>query len=117
MMHISTFELSKLLDCNIRRAHRLALTLAFERKKQGHRLIYTLEYSHPFVKSLLLIKDNRLTKPIYSLSEIASLWQWSRGLYSKERVRQLMDKFDIPIQNKTNKGYVYLIDLKKLMNE
>jgi hypothetical protein len=115
MMELTTSELSQLLDCNMRRAHRIALTLSFERKTQGHRLVYILDYCHPFVKSLILMKQGKLTKPIYSLAEIAKLWTWSRGKYSRERVRQLLEKFSIPIQNKGYKGYIYLADLQRLM--
>lgn len=115
-MRITTFELSKLLHCNFRKAARLAIVLSFAREMQGHRLTYVLPPEHPFTQSIKLIKDHTITKPIYSLSELSTMWTWHKGNYSKERVRQLLTKYSIPIQNRNRKGYVYLVDIKKLMN-
>jgi hypothetical protein len=100
-----------------RQARRLCDYLNFNKKIVKKKAVYTFAYEDPFVQSMFLIRDQRITKPVYSITELAKFWSWSRGLYSRERVRQLLIKFSIPIQNKEKKAFVYLCDLQKLRNE
>ena len=116
MMFFSTYEIASIMQIPMRKAHRLGDYLNFDKHIEKNRLVYSFDYTHPFVLSLIAIRDSKIAKPIYSLSELAQLWKWSRGNYSKERVKQLLVKFAIPIHNKERKGWVYLSDLKKMMN-
>lgn len=113
---LTTSQLSKLLHMSYRSTYRLAKKLNFPAHKQNNKLLYTFEWNHPLTLSLNLI-NNKTTKPLYSIKDIATLWLWSRGNYCHERVRQKLDEYDVPIHNKRNKGYVYLYDLKKLLRE
>jgi hypothetical protein len=111
---LTTYQLSQLLQVSTRSALRLSTTLQFVKRKEGGKLYYYFDTQHPLTRSLPLT-NNTQAKPIYSITDIASLWQWRKGYYSKERVRQLLDQYDITIYNKHKKGFIYLIDLQKLL--
>ena len=110
---LTTPQLAKLLQMPYRRAYRVAHLLQFTMSRTKNKLLYHFDKSHPLSLSINLLEGS--AKPLYSIKEIAQLWKWRNGHYSKERVRQLLDQYDIPIYNKKNKGLVYLFDLQKLL--
>lgn len=112
-MMLTTKQLAQALKTNYRTAYRMSITLQLVKSNKNHKLYHHIDSTHPLAISLSLVKG--AAKPIYSIAQIAALWQWRRGAYSTERVRQLLDQYDIPIYNKSKKGYVYLIDLQKLL--
>ena len=81
-------------------------------QKNKNGLVYHLAPNHPLIRSLVLVEGP--AKPIYSIAEIAGLWQWTCGNYSKERVRQLLDQMNVKIYNRSNKGLIYLCDIMKV---
>lgn len=112
-MIMNTRQLAKILQLSMKSAYRLAKTLQFNKYKEKNKLVYQFQPEHPLVKSIQLLEGS--AKPIYTISEIAKLWQWRKGYYSNERVRQLLDNYDVPIYNRMNKGLIYLSDLKRLL--
>lgn len=112
---LTTKQLAKALQTSYRTAYRLSTILQLVKSTKHHKLYHHIDSEHPLAVSLSLVKGQ--AKPIYSIAEIARLWQWRKGAYSTERVRQLLDQYDIPIHNKHNKGWVYLVDLQKLLKQ
>jgi hypothetical protein len=108
-MIFNTYELSQILQTSYRRAYRIAEVLEFPKEKEHNRLVYILDANHPLVLSINIVRGN--AKPLYSISELAMIWEYHGHPYSKERVRQALNEFDVPIENKENKGLVYLIDI------
>ena len=107
-------QLAHLLGVPYRRAYRLSRTLRLSQTIERGKLWHHLPADHPLTRSLALAQ-NTPAMPLYSISDIAQLWSWSRGRYSTERVRQLLSRFAVPIQNRAGKGLVYLADLQKLL--
>jgi hypothetical protein len=116
-MKMTTTQLAKALGTGYRRAYRLADTLHFMKSKQpDNTLIYYFGSEHPLVASLAAAEGTN-AKPIYTISEIAKCWEWKGGTYSRERVRQRLDMYDVPIWNRENKGLVYLTDLQAMLEK
>jgi hypothetical protein len=117
ILKLSTRQLSEILHLPIIATYRLATILKFERTMgKKNRLVWSFDADHPLVKSIDLIRVSQ-TKPIYTIRELSHLWLWRGNPYSTERVRQKLDNADIPIQNKSRKGFVYLCHLQKLIKE
>jgi hypothetical protein len=112
---ITTKQLANFLHCNYKQAYRTAKALNFIITKKNHRIYYNFTKLHPFYKSIVYIRNNSL--PVYSLHQIANLWCWKKGNYTTKAVSIRLDNLDVPIYNKSKKGYVYLIDLIKLKEE
>jgi hypothetical protein len=107
-----------------RKAYRLANTLGL--CKTGIQLAIPDE--HPLAESLIVVehyyaKAVRSTfgslshvKVIYTIADISRLWPFGiEGKhYSTYWTRVLLEKLQVPIYNKQNKGIIYLIDLLKL---
>lgn len=113
-MMLTTKQLSSSLKMTRFSTYRLATLLQLVKSKSKNKILYHIPDNHPLALSLKLI-ENEQTKPIYTISELAALWQWRKGLYSRRRVKQLLENYDVPIHNQANKGFVYLVDLKKLL--
>ena len=113
-MMLTTQQLAILTHTSYRTAFRLSKTLQLSKTMIKRKFQYFLSPTHPLFLSIQLAKNTQ-AKPIYSIRELANLWQWRKGSYSCERVRQLLSKYDIPVINKDRKGYVYLSDIKQLL--
>jgi hypothetical protein len=112
-MKMTTKQLSIILGMHPRSTYRLCIRLQFVTTREKNKLYYHFDADHPMSQSITLMTG--AAKPIYTVAEIARLWQWRKGAYSTERVRQLLYNYDITIHNKQNKGFIYLSDLQKLM--
>ena len=99
-----------------RKAIRLAATLNFPTSHNKHRLLYHFTVNHPLYKSLQLIK-NSPAKPIYSISDIANIWEFKGKSYCHWGTKVRLLETDIPIYNQSGKGWVYFCDLVNLIIE
>jgi hypothetical protein len=115
VIKLTTVELADELQTTYRRAYRVAHILGLEQQKCGNVILYRLNNSHPLVISMDMAIGE--AKPIYSIAEIAAIWEYHGHPYSRERTRQLLGEWDIPIHNKENKGLVYLCDLVVLLKD
>ena len=109
---LSIQEMSDLLSLSKLQVRRLTIYLNLPFYKPSHnQRIYKFPKSHPFYQSYLLLKGP--AKPIYTLQEIADLYQW-RHSYSTKWVTTKLNEYDIDIYNVGKKGFVYLKDLIKI---
>jgi hypothetical protein len=115
LIHLNTKQLSALLKLSRQATTRLAEALNFDREVVDRRAVYTFSSNHPLMKSLVLINNHYVTKPIYSIEDLTNLWHSRKGSFSNERIRQKLLLFKVPIHNKSKKGYIYLIDLVKFL--
>lgn len=115
-MKLSTKQLSKILNVRYQKAYRLAMTLRFKETVEHNKLYFHFPSNHPMTLSIQASKGTP-AKPIYSIAELSKLWQWRKGSYCTYRIRQLLDDRDIPVYNKSQKGYVYLVDIMKLAGQ
>ncbi len=110
-LSLSLQEVSSLLSLSRRATKRVAKYLSFPTKRPNKQtIIYSFAPTHPFYQSYLLLKGP--AKLIYTLQEIADLYQWKHP-YSTKWVTTKLNDYDIPIYNRGNKGYCYLSDLIK----
>lgn len=110
---LTTKQLAKLLQRPYRQTYRIAQALQYVKTMEKNKLCYHFQATHPLSMSCQLLKGS--AKPLYTISEIAQLWQWRKGSYSPRRIRQLLFQYDITIYNQKNKGLVYLCDLQNLL--
>ena len=76
-LSLSLQEVSDLLSLTRRATKRVAKTLSFPAKRPNkNTIIYNFPNTHPFYQSYLLLKGP--AKPVYTLQEIADLYQWKR---------------------------------------
>lgn len=115
-MRLNNKHIIKFCQVSARSAYRLASTLKLARILQNNHLFYEVPETHPLAQSILLLQSAPdTTKAIYTVKELTFLWQWHKGQYSTERVRQLLQQYQIPVYNQHNKGLIFLSDLQQLL--
>lgn len=113
-MKLSLDKLSNILQISKRRTRRLSKKLFLIEEVNNHTIFYNIKKEHPLFQSIKLCRG--IAKPLYTITDLSKLWVWRKN-YSTESVRQLLSKYDIPVQHGKGKGYrgvVYLVDLLKL---
>lgn len=108
-LSLSRQEVAKLLSLSILSTKRLAKRLKFPSQRPNRNtVIYTFPKNHPFYQSYILLRGP--AKPIYTLQEIANLYQWKHP-YSTKWVTAKLNDYNITIYNSNKKGICYLSDL------
>ncbi len=115
-LQITLEEMSNILNISKEQVRRLTnyLDLPYYKPTKNSR-IYKFNKDHPFYISYYLIYG--IAKPIYSIQEIADLYQWRGNAYSTKNTITKLNEYNINIYNAGNKGYCYLSDIIKIGDE
>lgn len=97
-----------------RRAYRIAVYLDLPVERDNNHLVYKIGASHPLKESMDIAEHSDKAKPVYTIAEIAALWQHCGVSYTPTRVVARLEESGIFIYNRENKGLVYLADLARL---
>jgi hypothetical protein len=114
-MKLTTVQLAEILHMQRLNTYRFLMTINLPRKKRKSIWEWELLPSHPLYQSLQHCTNDDI-KPFYTINELSKMMTWRGGRkrggkYTRRGFRDYLIQHDIPIQNQSGKGFVWLIDL------